>query len=112
MCNLFNYAECYFRLNQCFKVPSFLLSTLLFEPEQGHKMQLVVDQLDRNSEMIEILVGKNVKVHSILLSTKNSNEMIFVNVPLRMHCKNGVTTKQICINANIAEKVQPCYIQI
>ena len=38
--------------------------------------------------------------------------MIFVNVPLRMRCRNGVTTKQICINANIAEKVQPCYIRI
>ena len=71
MCDSFNYAECYFRLNQCFKVPSFLLSILLFEREQGHKMQLVVDQLDRNSEMIEILMGKNVKLHSILSIIKH-----------------------------------------
>ena len=64
MCNSFNldsYAESLFRLKKCFKVPSFLLSILLFEREQGHKMQLVVDQSDRNSEMIELIVSKNLK---------------------------------------------------
>ena len=61
----FYYAEFYFEQKQCFKIPSFLLSILLFEREQGHKMQLAVDQSDRNSEMIEILMKINLKLYSI-----------------------------------------------